>query len=81
MIDQETGHFLAGLETGSVQMEKVMRVGGPQEVIHGQVVERGADLLVLGTHGRTGVAHALLGSVAEWFLTNPPCDIVAVKAW
>ena len=39
------------------------------------------DDLVVGTHGRTGVARALLGSIAEDLLSNPPCDVLAVKAW
>lgn len=81
MIGQEMTHFLAGLQAKPARMNTVTREGGPQEVIRGQVSELGADLLVLGTHGRTGVAHALLGSVAEGFLTDPPCDVVAVKAW
>lgn len=37
------------------------------------------DLLVIGTHGRTGLAHAVFGSVAEFMLRNPPCDVVAVR--
>lgn len=81
MIDQEMTHFLAGLQAKPPKMQTVLREGEPQEVIRGQVSELGAELLILGTHGRTGVAHALLGSVAEGFLTDPPCDVVAVKAW
>lgn len=75
--------FLAGLETNlaKAKIERVVREGAPHEVIHKHVADLGTDLLVLGTHGRTGVAHALLGSVAEGFLTDPPCDVVAVKAW
>jgi nucleotide-binding universal stress UspA family protein len=40
-----------------------------------------ADLLVAGTHGRTGVAHALLGSVAEDLLLQAHCDVLIAKAW
>ena len=47
-----------------------------------RAVERFApDLLVVGTHGRTGVAHALLGSVAGTLLADPPVDVLAVRAW
>lgn len=38
-----------------------------------------ADLLVIGTHGRTGLAYAVFGSVAEFMLRAPPCDVVAVR--
>ncbi len=81
MIDEEMAGFLSGLEAKGVRIERVMAEGEPQEVIPDQVAKLDADLLVLGTHGRTGVAHALLGSVTEGFLTDPPCDVLAVKAW
>jgi nucleotide-binding universal stress UspA family protein len=37
------------------------------------------DLIVLGTHGRTGVAHALLGSVAERVVRHAPCPVLTVR--
>jgi len=37
-------------------------------------------IVVIGTHGRTAVAHAFLGSIAEDLLRNPLCDVLAVKA-
>jgi nucleotide-binding universal stress UspA family protein len=36
------------------------------------------ELLVLGTHGRTGLSRALSLNVTEKFLTNPSCDVLAV---
>jgi nucleotide-binding universal stress UspA family protein len=39
----------------------------------------GADLLIVGTHGRTGVAHLLLGSVAERVIRHAPCSVLAVR--
>lgn len=41
--------------------------------------EEKPELIALGTHGRTGLAHAILGSIAESMLRNPPCDILAVR--
>jgi len=38
------------------------------------------DLIVMGTHGRTGVSHAVLGSVAEKVLRHAPCPILTVRA-
>ena len=38
------------------------------------------ELLVLGTHGRSGLGQAVIGSVARGFLCAPPCDVLAVKA-
>jgi nucleotide-binding universal stress UspA family protein len=39
-----------------------------------------ADLIVMGTHGRTGLAHVFLGSVAERTLRVAPCPVLAVRA-
>ncbi len=41
--------------------------------------ERGADLLVVGTHGRTGLARLLMGSVAERVLERSPCSVLVVR--
>lgn len=38
-----------------------------------------ADLLVIGTHGRTGMSHAFLGSVAERTLRRAPCPVLTVR--
>ncbi len=38
-----------------------------------------ADLIVMGTHGRSGLAHALLGSVAEKVLRKAPCPVLTVR--
>jgi len=42
--------------------------------------KEGFDLIVMGTHGRTGLKHALLGSVAERVLRNAHCPVLTVKA-
>jgi universal stress protein A len=43
--------------------------------------ERGAfDLIVMGTHGRRGLSHALLGSVAERVVRMAPCPVLTVRA-
>ncbi len=42
--------------------------------------EEGADLIVIGTHGYTGVAHVLLGSTAERVIRKAPCPVLTVRA-
>ena len=49
------------------------------ETLRESAVNLGADLIVMGTHGRTGVAHAFLGSVAERTLRTAPCPVLTVK--
>jgi nucleotide-binding universal stress UspA family protein len=39
----------------------------------------GCDLIVMGTHGRTGLARALMGSVAEAVVRRAPCPVLTVK--
>ena len=41
--------------------------------------ERGVDLVVMGTHGRTGLAPLLLGSVAEQLVRTAPCPVLTVR--
>ncbi len=48
-----------------VKLESILRQGVAYEEIHSVAEEINADLIVIGTHGRKGLAHALLGSVAE----------------
>lgn len=48
-------------------------------VLRDQVNNMDADLLVLGSNGRSGLTRVWLGSVAEHFLVHPPCDVLVVK--
>ena len=41
--------------------------------------EKEVDLIVLGTHGRTGLSHVLLGSVAERVVRSAPCPVLTVR--
>lgn len=79
-VERKMTAFLADLEVRAPKFERVLQEGSPQEVLHYQIGRVKPDLLVIGTHGLTGVAHAFLGSVAEDMLRNPLCDVLAVKA-
>ncbi len=54
--------------------------GEPWRAIVAAARERQADLLVMGTHGRTGLEHTLLGSVVEKVLRRAPCPVLSVRA-
>ena len=62
-------------------MKKLLLASDLSPRILQEVVSNRADLLVLGTHGRTGVAHAFLGSVAEEPLGEAPSDVLVARAW
>ena len=50
------------------------------DAIQAMAEECGADLIVMGTHGRGGLAHVILGSVAERTLRHAPCPVLTVHA-
>lgn len=54
-------------------------IGSPSRVLAALAAERGASALVMGTHGRQGIAHALIGSVAEATLRRATCPVLTIK--
>jgi len=64
----------------SVRIERVYRDGPATMEILGAAAEYRADLIVMGTHGRTGIGRLVLGSGAEEVLRKAPCPVLTVKA-
>ena len=65
-------------QLGGAVWSRRVEEGEPLRIISAVATEIGADLLVIGTHGRTGLAKVLLGSVAEKALRTLDVDILAV---
>ena len=63
----------------SVPTDCVLKEGNPATTIVETAKELHADLIVMGTHGRSGVGRLLLGSVAEVVLRKAPCPVLTVK--
>ena len=61
-----------------VKMESVLREGNAQEEIKTVAEETKADLIVIGTHGRRGIARALLGSTAENVIRTVKIPVLAI---
>src|SRR5262249_58632713 len=57
----------------------LLRTGDARELINETARELGADLIVMGTHGRRGISRALLGSVAETVVRSAPCAVLTVR--
>ena len=72
--------LVATLDKGEVQVTTRIEVGRPAAAIVRLASEGGADMVVMGTHGRTGLKHALLGSVAEKVVRKAPCAVLTVRA-
>lgn len=54
-------------------------LGRPFRVIADTASDQGSDLIVMGTHGRGGFAHLVLGSVAERVIRTAPCAVLTVR--
>jgi hypothetical protein len=75
-VARTTAHLLReGLE-----VEGVALPGEADEVIIRLAEEKGADLIVVGTHGRTGFGKVLVGSVSERVIGKAKCAVLVVKA-
>jgi universal stress protein A len=66
-------------EAGRSTWDVVLAVGHPADAVVRVAQERGVDLIVMGTHGRTGLQHVLLGSVAEKVVRLAPCPVLTVR--
>lgn len=60
--------------------EAIVVHGSPFECIVATARDQGVDLIVMGSHGRTGLQHILLGSVAERVVRLAPCPVLVTRA-
>jgi nucleotide-binding universal stress UspA family protein len=62
-----------------VEIHRVIYMGAPAELIVEYAQQHNSDLIVMGTHGRSGLSHLLLGSVAEKVIRCAPCPVMVVR--
>jgi nucleotide-binding universal stress UspA family protein len=62
-----------------VPVRCVLREGDPARAVEEVVRSTGCDLVVVGTHGRTGLKHLLMGSIAERIVQFAPCPVLVLK--
>jgi nucleotide-binding universal stress UspA family protein len=63
----------------SVLVEYRLLTGHPIDAVVRLAEDEGVDLIVLGSHGRTGVSRVLMGSVAEEIVRKAPCPVLICK--
>jgi nucleotide-binding universal stress UspA family protein len=73
-LDKYVKNYGARLEYSSSFLH-----GDPAKAINEAVATTGAEMVVMGTHGRTGLSHLLMGSVAENVLKNAKVPVLCVR--
>ena len=84
-VVREAEDYLAGARTrvvdgGVADVERSVWYGPPAEAIVEAARYRGADLIVMSSHGRSGIGRLVLGSVAESVLRGTPTPILLIRA-
>ncbi len=69
----------AAIALGARQVSSKLLSGLPWSTLVGVLEDAAFDLVVIGTHGRSGLSHILLGSVAEKLVRHAPCSVLAVR--
>ncbi len=67
------------IEQAKISCETIVRMGGaPHEFIVQEANDREVDLILMGTHGRTGLKRVLMGSVAQNVIAHAPCPVMVI---
>lgn len=62
-----------------VSIETLIAVGIPADEIIKVAMKKRIDVIVMGTHGRTGISHMVIGSVTEKVIRASPCPVLCIK--
>ena len=76
---KELAELAAAHQSGSVEVKTTVLSGTPYDEIVNHARAQQTDLLLITTHGRTGLEHFLLGSTAEKILRHAPCPVMVVR--
>ena len=76
---QEMNKWVVEVSSQVKDVEKMVVNGVPFVEIIGAAREKKADLIVIGTHGRTGIDHMLFGSTAEKVVRKASCPVLTVR--
>jgi universal stress protein A len=71
--------MLVDLQERGARVRAKLERGEPVKTILDTAREGGHDLIVMGTHGRTGLAHLVRGSVAEQVVRRAPCPVLTIR--
>jgi nucleotide-binding universal stress UspA family protein len=74
------GSLLKKTRRAGVAAKGLLLAGRAEEAVARAAGKHGTDLIVVGTHGRTGLPRLLLGSVASRIIAAAPCPVLAVPS-
>jgi nucleotide-binding universal stress UspA family protein len=77
--ERELGRLVRGARKTGIRVKGLLLEGVPHDRIVRAARSTRADLVVLGTHGRTGLGRFFLGSVASRVVTLAPCPVLTVR--
>ena len=77
--EQRLADFAAAEIPSDIKVETIVRAGSPTAEILDVAEKLAVDMIVLSTHGHTGLKHVLLGSVAEHVVRHAPCPVLVVR--
>jgi len=79
-IEEDLTNMIPSAVKDSIPVKVISVEGSPvHHVIVEKATEWGVDIIVIATHGRTGLAHVLLGSVAEHVARFAPCPVFVIR--
>ncbi len=78
--ERHLGAFLRPAKFGNVQHERLLKTGHPVAEICAAAERRSVDLIITATHGHTGLAHLLIGSVAEQVVRRANQSVLVVPS-
>lgn len=76
---KELETLLGETRATGIGVESLIREGSPAKVIAEVAAELAIDLLIVSTHGYTGLKHVLMGSIAEHVVRYAPCPVLVVR--
>jgi nucleotide-binding universal stress UspA family protein len=77
--ERQLGRLVANARKSGIRVKGLLLEGIPHDRIVRAARSTRADLVVLGTHGRTGLGRLFLGSVAARVVTLAPCPVLTVR--
>jgi len=79
LLREQAHQCMVELKTVTPDAQTVIREGSPRPVIVDAALELSCQMIVMGTHGRSGLAHVLLGSVAEYVVRHSKVPVLTVR--